>query len=143
MPFEEGQSTDCTITATSVLVINCPERNFIYKTESFAVNNNKGVDNFGTDTQLQAVKKVVEKYYHGKIAVLDSQAKEITALFPQTAIFLFNLPDIGRAKLLNYDLDSGREVTDFVIFDFEYLVAVIDSKEIAFFDIRGLQKTQN
>jgi len=50
LPFEEDQSRECFITATNILVIDCPETSFVYNADKFVETGNRGVVNYGDDT---------------------------------------------------------------------------------------------
>ena len=49
LPFQDNQSTDCQMTVSNVMVINCPGKNFIYHTDQFVKTGNKGTRNYGSN----------------------------------------------------------------------------------------------
>jgi hypothetical protein len=71
LPFQEGQSKECTVTATNILMVNCPEVSFVYNAELFIETKNKGIKDYGGETQLIGIHKVIEKTEQGKISFAD------------------------------------------------------------------------
>jgi hypothetical protein len=52
-------------------MINCPEVFFVYNAELFVETKNKGITDYGGQTQLVAIHKVLEKTEQGKISYVD------------------------------------------------------------------------
>ena len=71
LPFESDQSKDCSVTATEILMVNCPEVSFVYNAELFIETKNKGITDYGGATQLIGTHKVIEKTEQGKISFAD------------------------------------------------------------------------
>jgi len=49
LPFTSDQSTDCTVTATNILMVNCPDVSFVYNAKKFVETKNRGATDYGTD----------------------------------------------------------------------------------------------
>ena len=50
LPFDDGQSKACSITATNILVVDCPETSFVYNADKFVETGNRGVTDYGHDS---------------------------------------------------------------------------------------------
>lgn len=61
LPFLSTESKDCKVTVGKVLVLNCPDKSFMFNTKNFINSLNKGTKNHGTDYQVKGVHRRVEK----------------------------------------------------------------------------------
>ena len=65
------------MTATNILMINCPEVSFVYNAEKFIETKNKGIKDYGGETQLIGTHKVIEKTDEGKISFADPLVNKV------------------------------------------------------------------
>ena len=68
LPFSREQ-TDCEIHVDDVLIVNCEDQHFFYKTEEYL--SDREAENFGGGFHLPVVSKLVEKIEQGKHAYID------------------------------------------------------------------------
>lgn len=71
LPFVGEESRDCKITATNILVIECPDTAFVYNAELFKVTGNRGVDDYSDDYDFAGVHPVVGRETTGDISFVD------------------------------------------------------------------------
>ena len=77
LPFSSGESKDCEMVVGTTLVLNCPQKSFIFNTNNFIKSLNKGTKNYGTDYKLYGVHRRIEKVEQGLVVYSDPQEKAI------------------------------------------------------------------
>ena len=138
IPITRGVEAGCDLTISGILVLNCPSENQIYSTHNAIKYGLKGVANHGSNYRLTAVHNIVEQTFQGHVAVIDPVLNAGVKLFDTGADIDSNRDEVYPFKLFTYQFIDT--ITDFILYDTDYVVLVLNSNKLAYIVITGLPK---
>ena len=101
---------ECQITAGEVLVVDCPERAFIYNTAEFVATGNRGITNYGReDGRIYGVHQLVDPANAGWLTYVDPDQGEVVGLQPLDSGSTSSGSTVGSIRMLQFDIAGVRD----------------------------------
>jgi hypothetical protein len=90
---------------------------------------NNGIKGLTIDDKISAVSKIIDKQKQSKIAIAFRDLNSVKLTFTGS-----NIP-VSTGTLFVYNFQNAANVTAFVLFDFDYFVAIVGASRVVFVQI--------